>query len=101
MIVNHHAEQATVSYQTNQTSFLIFNRHVPDVLPVHHTRGEIDQIIRADGEKIRRHELTDSSIPMLPLVTIPLLEHRPTMNWFTLLLVCQNLSSQSSVTRVF
>src|SRR6185503_4518686 len=99
--LDHHAEQATVSYQTNQTSFLIFDRHVSDVLPVHHTRRQIDQIIRTNGEKIRRHELADSTIPMLPLFTIRLLEHGPAMNWFTPLLVRQNFSSQSSVARVF
>ena len=41
-----------MSYQTDQSSLFIFNRHVPDVSPVHHARSEIDQVVRTDSEQI-------------------------------------------------
>src|SRR5829696_10317435 len=69
--------------------------------PVHYAGGEIDQVTGIDGEEIRRHELTDGTITIFPFLRISLFDDRPTMNRCTLLLVRQDLSSQSSPACIF
>src|ERR1051326_1078107 len=90
-----------MSNQTNQPPFCIVNGHVSDVAPVHHAGREINQIIGLHGEKVCRHELTHSTIAVFPFFRLVFVDCGPTMNRFTLLLVCQHRGGQSSPAGLF
>ena len=70
-------KQIAMGYQANQFSGFIFNRHVPDVSPVHYTGRQIDKVFRLDRKEIRRHELTNSSISLSQSTRFSFLNHGP------------------------
>ena len=43
-------KQPAMTYQADQAAGFIFDGYMPDVPPVHHAGGEINQIIGLDGE---------------------------------------------------
>src|ERR1043166_1238626 len=90
-----------MSYQSDQSSGLIFNRYVPDVPPVHYAGGEIDQVLGLDGEQVSRHELTNSTIAVFPSFRLRVCEYGPTMDRVTFLLVCKHCGGQFSAAGVF
>src|SRR4030095_4475716 len=45
-------QQITMRNQSDEHALVILDRHMPDVTPVHYTRGQINQVIRMYREKI-------------------------------------------------
>src|SRR6266496_303783 len=90
-----------MSNETHESSFLIFDRNMANVAPIHNTGGKIDQVIRTQREKIGSHELSHSLIALIPISVFARFNNRPCMHRFALLLPLKHSRGEHSITHVF
>src|SRR4029453_3717165 len=96
----HQTQQGSMSDQTHEPSFLIFDRDMAYVAPIHHTSGEINQVVWAHGKKIGSHELTHSLITLAPIRIFRRFHNRPRMHGFALLLVLTHRGRKRAITSI-
>ena len=94
-------QQGAMSHQSDQAAVILFDGDMTHVSPLHHTGGEIDQIIRAHREKICRHELAHRLVTRTPIDILAGRNDFPFMHRLALLLLLKHSRRQLAITQIF
>ena len=79
-----------MSYQTNKTTYFVFDGHVSYVAPVHNAGREIYQVGWSQSEQIGGHKLSDRLVALTPVVQFAGFGQFPIVHRFALLLTSKN-----------
>src|SRR4051812_43950376 len=86
--------------QAHQLTLLILDGHVADVPPVHHIRGQINQIVGLDGEEVCGHELAHCMVTVAPVLRFIRFDYWPKVYGFPSLLTPEYRFRESAMAYV-